>query len=117
MPAWQPVYTICLYSLKVTRQIGADVKTVLEAKVFKNGGSSAIRLPASLNITGGVVYLEIDEDTGNIEIKRRKPNPFDELFALHEKYGPVSDDEWPNFERSHEPAPIRKSIQELIDAE
>lgn len=101
----------------MTRQIGADMKTVLEAKVFKNGGSSAIRLPASLNITGGVVYLEIDEETGNIEIKRRKPNPFDELFALHEKYGPVSDDEWPNFERSHEPAPIRKSIQELIDAE
>lgn len=93
------------------------MKTVLEAKVFKNGGSSAIRLPAALNITSGVVYLEIDEESGNIEIKRLKPNPFDELFALHEKYGPVADDEWPNFERSHEPAPIRKSIQEMIDAE
>ena len=99
------------------RQIGAGMKTVLEAKVFKNGGSSAIRLPASLNITSGLVYLEVDDETGDIEIKRQNPNPFQELFALHEKYGPVSDDEWPNFERSHEPAPIRKSIQELIDAE
>jgi len=93
------------------------MKTVLEAKVFKNGGSSAIRLPASLNITGGVVYLEIDNETGDIEIKRQNPHPFQELFALHEKYGPISDDEWPDFERSHEPAPVRKSIQELIDAE
>jgi virulence-associated protein VagC len=79
------------------------MKTVLEAKVFKNGGSSAIRLPASLNITSGVVYIEIDEETGAISIKRQKPNRLDAFFALPE--------------RSHEPAPIRKSIQELIDAE
>ena len=92
------------------------MKTILEAKVFKNGGSSAIRLPASLNITSGVVYLEVDDETGDIEIKRLKPNPFDELFALHEKYGPIDDDEWPDFERSHVQAPVRASIQELIDA-
>ena len=100
----------------MTRQIGADVKTVHEAKVFKNGGSSAIRLPASLNITGGVVYLEVDEETGVIAIKRQKPNRLDAFFALQEKLGPIGDDDWLP-ERSHEPKPIRKSIQELIDAE
>jgi virulence-associated protein VagC len=92
------------------------MKTVLEAKVFKNGGSSAIRLPASLNITGGVVYLEIDEETGAIAIKRHKPNRLDAFFALQEKLGPIGDDDWLP-ERSHEPEPIRKSIQEMIDAE
>ena len=110
------IYTICLYILYVKRQIGADMKTILEAKVFKNGGSSAIRLPASLNITSGVVYLEVDDETGDIEIKRMKPSPFDELFALHEKYGPISDDEWPDFERSHEPAPIRSRKKQKVAA-
>lgn len=97
-------------------RLGQTMKIVLEAKVFKNGGSSAIRLPASLNITGGVVYLEIDEETGAIAIKRQKPNRLDGFFALQEKLGPIGDDDWLP-ERSHEPEPIRKSIQELIDAE
>lgn len=92
------------------------LKRVVEAKVFKNGGSSAIRLPASLNITHGVVYLEIDEATGAIAIKRQKPNRLDAFFALQEKLGPLGDDDW-LAERSHEPEPIRKSIQEMIDAE
>jgi hypothetical protein len=92
------------------------LKTVLEAKVFKNGGSSAIRLPASLNITSGVVYLEVDDETGDIEIKRQNPNPFQELFALHDKYGPIDDDEWPDFERSHEPAPIRNRKRQKVTA-
>lgn len=108
----QRVYTICLY----TEQLEDTLKTVLEAKVFKNGGSSAIRLPASLNITGGVVYLEIDDQTGDIEIKRQKPNPFQELFDLHEKYGPIPDDDWPDFERSHEPAPIRNRKKQTVAA-
>jgi virulence-associated protein VagC len=106
------VYTICLY----TQQLEDTLKTVLEAKVFKNGGSSAIRLPASLNITEGVVFLEVDDETGDIEIKRHNPNPFQELFALHEKYGPISDDEWPDFERSHEPAPIRSRKKSKVAA-
>jgi len=108
----QRVYTICLY----TEQLEDILKTVLEAKVFKNGGSSAIRLPASLNITEGVVYLEIDEDTGAIAIKRQKPGRLEAFFALQEQLGPIGDDDWMP-ERSHEPAPIRKSIQEMINAE
>lgn len=103
---------MCLYTL----QLEVTLKTVLEAKVFKNGGSSAIRLPASLNITGGVVYLEIDEETGAIAIKRQKPNRLDAFFALQEKLGPIGDDDWLP-ERSQTPEPIRKSIQEMIDAE
>ena len=97
-------------------RLGQTMKTVLEAKVFKNGGSSAIRLPAWLNITEGVVYLEVDDETGDIEIKRQNPHPFQELFALHEKYGPISDDEWPDFERSHEPAPIRSRKKQKVAA-
>ena len=89
------------------------MKTVLEAKVFKNGGSSAIRLPASLNITGGVVYLEVDEHTNDIVIHRTNPRPFAGLFALHEKYGYVPDDDW-DFERSNEPSSLNPAVAEII---
>ena len=85
----------------------AKMKTVLEVKVFKNGGSSAIRLPASLNITSGVVYLEVDEEKDSILIKRQKPNRLDTFFALQEKLGPVGDDDWLP-QRSSEPDPLRK---------
>ena len=107
----QAVYTLCLY----IGQLEAKLKTVVEAKVFKNGGSSAIRLPASLNITSGVVYLEVDDETGAISIKRQKPNRLDTFFALQEKLGALGDDDWLPA-RNHEPSPIRKSIQEMIDA-
>ena len=93
------------------------MKTIIEAKVFKNGGSNAIRLPKALGIDQDVLFLEVDDETNDVVIHRTNPQPFAELFAMHEKYGPVSDEEWPDFERSHEPSPTRASIQELIDAE
>lgn len=93
------------------------MKTVVEAKVFRNGGSNAIRLPASLNITGSVVFLVLDSETGDVILKRRKPNPFDELFALHEKYGPVNQNEWPDFERVQVKRTTSASLQDLIDGE
>lgn len=90
------------------------MKTIIEAKIFKNGGSNAIRLPASLKITEPVVYLVVDNETGIISLKREKPSRLDEFFALQEQFGSIGDDDWLP-QRSHEPEPIRQSIQDLID--
>ncbi len=91
------------------------MKTVLELKIFKNGGSNAIRLPASLNLSESSIFLEIDDESNDLVLKRQKPNRFDSFFALQAKLGPLTDEEW-SFERDNEPEPTRQSIQDLIDA-
>lgn len=91
------------------------MKTITELKVFKNGGSRAVRLPAGFLENQVLLFAEYDEASDSITITKRHPKPFDSLFALHEKYGPITDDEWV-LERDNQPEPIRQSIQELIDA-
>jgi virulence-associated protein VagC len=90
------------------------MNTIIEAKVFKNGGSNAIRIPAIVKLTSPVVYLEIDEDSGDIIIHKDKPQRFAKLLALHAKYGPISDEDW-DVEFDREPAewPVRPSLTQL----
>jgi antitoxin VapB len=90
------------------------MNTIIEAKVFKNGGSNAIRIPAIVKLTNPVVYLEIDEDSGDIIIHKDKPQRFAKLLALHAKNGPISDEDW-GFDR--EPADLHPAVQALIDQE
>jgi virulence-associated protein VagC len=90
------------------------MNTIIEAKVFKNGGSNAIRIPAIVKLTSPVVYLEIDEGSGDIIIHRDKPQRFAKLLALHAKYGPISDEDWDiGLERDSSEWPVRKSLTEL----
>lgn len=89
------------------------MKNVMEVKPFKNGGSNAVRIPKSFKIENGVVYMTIDEASGDITISSQSPKPFAKLFKLLEQIGPISEAEW-HFERDNEIEPIRKSIQELI---
>ena len=93
---------------------GVTMKTIIEAKVFKNGGSNAIRIPAIVKLTSPVVYLEIDEGSGDIIIHRDKPQRFAKLLALHAKYGPISDEDW-DVEFDREPAELHPAVQALID--
>ena len=90
------------------------MKTVIEAKVFKNGGSNAIRIPAVVKLTSPVVYLEIDEATGDIVIHKHKPQRFAQLIELQKEQGPIGDADW-NIEPNHEPIdwPVRPSLAEL----
>ncbi len=89
------------------------METVLECKVFKNGGSNAIRLPASLEITGACVYLVVDEKSGSITLRKEKPNRLAKFFELQERLGPIGDDDW-LIERNHNPSEMRQSIKDLI---
>lgn len=90
------------------------MKNVIEVKPFKNGGSNAVRIPASFKIENGVVYMTIDEESGDITISSRSPKPFAKLFKLLDEIGPITEDEW-NLERDNEiaPWPERDSLREL----
>ena len=51
------------------------------AKLFRNGRSQAVRLPASYRFEGDEVFIRRDETTGDV-ILSSKPSGWDEFFAL-----------------------------------
>jgi antitoxin VapB len=51
------------------------------AKLFRNGGSQAVRLPAEYRFAGSEVYIRRDEQTGDVILSRR-PESWVEFFQL-----------------------------------
>ena len=51
------------------------------AKLFKNGRSQAVRLPAAFRFDSEEVFIHKDEQTGDV-ILSRKPGSWDDFFAL-----------------------------------
>ena len=51
------------------------------AKLFRNGRSQAVRLPAEFRFPGSEVYVRRDPETGDIILSRR-PDSWDEFFDL-----------------------------------
>lgn len=70
------------------------MKMIIELKVFKNGGSNAIRIPASIKLNEPVLFLEIDDETEKMGLYLERPQKFKRLFELLDQYGPISDTEW-----------------------
>ncbi len=60
------------------------------AKLFRNGRSQAVRLPAEYRFEGSEVFIRKDETTGNVILSRR-PESWDDFFELI-KNGDVPDD-------------------------
>lgn len=54
---------------------------VYELKVFKNGGSNAVRIPAGIEIFDGKLFLVLGDD-GTITLERNSPQPMAGFFAL-----------------------------------
>jgi antitoxin VapB len=50
------------------------------AKLFTNGRSQAVRLPAAYRFDGKEVFIRQDEETGDV-ILSRKPASWDDFFA------------------------------------
>jgi antitoxin VapB len=50
------------------------------AKLFKNGRSQAVRLPAAFRFEGEEVYIRRDPATGDVTLSA-KPRSFDRFFA------------------------------------
>ena len=51
------------------------------ARLFLNGRSQAVRLPAAYRFNSKEVYIRRDETTGDVIISRR-PGSWEEFFAL-----------------------------------
>ena len=52
---------------------------VYELKVFKNGGSNAVRIPAAIPIAGDRLYLVVDNDSA-MRLERSDPEPMRDFF-------------------------------------
>lgn len=56
--------------------------TNVPAKLFRNGGSQAVRLPAAFRFDGDTVYASRDEVTGNVTLSQKlRGKSWDEIFA------------------------------------
>jgi antitoxin VapB len=51
------------------------------AKLFLNGRSQAVRLPAEFRFEGSEVFIRQDESTGDVILSRR-PESWDSFFKL-----------------------------------
>lgn len=51
------------------------------AKLFRNGRSQAVRLPADYRFQGSEVYIRRDPATGDVILSRR-PESWDDFFEL-----------------------------------
>jgi virulence-associated protein VagC len=88
------------------------MKMIFELKVFKNGGSKAIRIPASVKLDEPVLFLEIDDESDEMGLYKERPQKFKRLFELLDQQGPTSDAEW-DVERDDLEWPERESLKEL----
>ena len=88
------------------------MKTIYELKVFKNGGSNAVRIPASVRLDEPVLFLEIDDSSDVMGLYTERPHKFKRLFELLDQHGPISEAEWGD-ERDDSEWPERESLEEL----
>jgi len=72
------------------------------AKLFQNGRSQALRLPAEYRFDGTEVYIRRDAETGDVILSRR-PESWQEFFDLADRIG-VPDE----FLRDRDDAPPQK---------
>jgi antitoxin VapB len=54
------------------------------AKLFRNGRSQAVRLPADFRFPGSEVYVRRDQATGDVILSRR-PDSWQDFFALADR--------------------------------
>jgi antitoxin VapB len=54
------------------------------AKLFLNGRSQAVRLPADLRFAGSEVFIRQDPATGDVVLSRR-PESWDSFFKLRQE--------------------------------
>jgi len=59
------------------------------AKLFRNGRSQAVRLPADYRFDGTEVYIRRDPATGDVVLSR-KPESWEDFFKLADQV------DWPN---------------------
>jgi antitoxin VapB len=61
------------------------------AKLFRNGRSQAVRLPAEFRFEGNEVFIRKDSDTGNVILSRRPHSSWKSFFKLRDQIGAPDD--------------------------
>jgi antitoxin VapB len=74
------------------------------AKLFKNGRSQAVRLPAEFRFEGDEVLIRRDPDTGDVILSPRN-RKFEDWLKLRDKLIAESPKEFEDFEIPRDPAP------------
>lgn len=78
------------------------------AKLFTNGGSQAVRLPADFRFEGDEVLVRRDKRTGDVILSKKTGwSTWREYFALRDAAGPVPD-EFMSERPMNSPFPDRK---------
>jgi len=62
------------------------------AKLFNNGGSQAVRLPAEFRFSGEEVYVWRDERTGDVVLSEQTRKRWTDFVALRDRLRAVPDD-------------------------
>jgi virulence-associated protein VagC len=71
-----------------------------KAKLFQNGGSQAVRLPAEFRFDADEVYVFRDEATGNVVLSTEPARSgLAGLLAYFAEH-PISDEEWEPFDEA-----------------
>ncbi len=60
------------------------------AKLFRNGRSQAVRLPAEYRFEGHEVFIRQDPETGDVILSRR-PDSWESFFSLTQEAGVPED--------------------------
>jgi antitoxin VapB len=55
------------------------------AKLFLNGRSQAVRLPADFRFEGSEVFIRQDPETGDVILSRRPDNSWESFFKLRDE--------------------------------
>ena len=77
-----------------------------KARVFRNGRSQAVRIPAEFRFKTDQVYIERDERTGVVSLSEKPPRrSMEDLFARIDAEGPFEDFE---IERDRRPPEERE---------
>jgi antitoxin VapB len=74
------------------------------AKLFRNGRSQAVRLPADFRFEGSEVYVRRDPATGDVILSRR-PESWDDFFELMKSIDVPSD-----FLERDDPRPQKRKL-------
>lgn len=64
------------------------------ARIFMNGGSQAVRLPAEFRFDVPEVYVRRDPRTGDVVLSSRPAKSWASFFALRDKQGSVVPDDF-----------------------
>ena len=66
------------------------------ARLFSNGGSQAVRLPAEFRFDGEMVYVRRDRLTGDVILSSRPRSSWREFMALRDELGPLTEEFLPD---------------------